>query len=222
MVRDLKSIAHAAIAHGFYVYLPIDTKNYFIASRLVCAECNEPWYTNLTECFLCGAINPFLYRCDSCKSFSSITKASSLCDNCGKKGHLHKECPNPECPTNNNPIIHEAVNSLGGVFEKYSGFSISLQYCLKCGSQFHQYQVRRIFVFTLSSTKVNKSDLSIDDPDVLLSNSWVIFRLMKNDQRAYAYLELRDYLQARDNFELTRIVNDFGEMINEIFDKRRD
>ena len=220
MERDLKSIAHAAIAHGIFIYLPTGNKNYILGSRLVCAECNEPWYMNLTECFICGAVNPFLYRCDNCRAFSSITKASDKCDNCDQQRTLHQECPNPKCLSNTDKEVHIAINNMGGVFNRNSGFRISLQRCLNCGSQHQIYEARRIFVFTLSSTKVDKTNLRIDDPEVISSYSFVIFRVLENDKIKYSVLRLSEYLKEESTFELACISEDLGETFDKIFGKK--
>jgi len=222
MERELKSIAHAAIANGVQIYIPTGNKNYIIGSRLVCAECNEPWYMNLTECFLCGAINPFLYRCDNCGAFSSITKASDRCDSCGEQGTLHQECPNPDCVSNTNKSVKKAINSMGGVFNKYSGFRISSQRCLNCGSQFHLYQVRRIIVFSVCSEMIDKSKLHIDDPEVLSKYSYIIFRILKNGEIKYSFLPLSEYARKENVFSITQVYDNFGEVIKEIFNKERD
>ena len=222
MERELKSIAHATIANGIHIYIPTGNKNYIVGSRLVCAGCNEPWYMNLTECFICGAVNPFLYRCENCRAFSSITKASDKCSNCNQQETLHPECPNPQCPSNTNDEIHEAVNKMGGVFNKRSGFRISLQRCLNCGSQFHVYQIRKIIVFTLSSTKVDKTKLQIDDLEVLSTHSFIIFRIIENDKIKYAFFKLDEYLMAENNFELLHIYDDFGKVLDKIFSMEND
>ena len=222
MKRELKSIAHAAIANGVHIYIPTGDKNYIVGSRLVCAECNEPWYMNFTECFLCGAVNPFLYRCENCRAFSSITKASDKCGNCGQQNTLHQECPSPKCLSNTNGDVHKAINKIGGVFNKNSGFRISLQRCLNCGSQLHVYQVRRIIVFTLSSTRVDKTNLQIDDSKVLSSYSYIIFRILENSKIKYSFLKLSEYIKAENTFELANIYVSFGQIINKIFSSERD
>jgi len=217
MKRELKSIAHASIANGIHIYVPEGEKNYIIGSRLVCAECNEPWYMNFTECFICGAMNPFLYRCDSCKSFNSITKSAGGCNNCGKRDTLHQECPNPKCLSNTNTKVHKAINMMGGVFNKQSGFRISLQHCLNCGSKYHMYKVRKLSVFTTSSTKMDITNLRVDDQEVLSTYSFVIFRITEKDKIKYSFLSLSEYLQKKNNFQLSHIYHDYGKMLKEIF-----
>lgn len=217
MERDAKSIFHAAIAHGIHVYIPAANKNYFIGSRLVCSKCGEPWYMNFTECFCCGAPNPFLYRCDNCGSFNSITGATFKCVNCEKEGTLHQECPNPVCITNTDKSIHIAVNAQGGVFARNSGFRTSSQYCLNCGSHSHVYQVRKISVFTLASTKVKKDELRLDDQDLLPLCSYIIFRILKIDRIAYSTMRLSEFLDSENTFDIVNLYTDFGEVIGQIF-----
>lgn len=222
MKRELKSIAHATIANGIHIYVPEGDKNYVVGSRLACAECNEPWYMNFTECFICGAVNPFLYRCDNCESFVSITTARRTCSSCGKPRTLHLECPNPKCLSNTDKTVHDAINKMGGVFHKSSGFRISSQYCLNCGSQHHKYQVRRISVFTVPSRKVDKKSLSIDDPEVLFPFSFIIFRIRGKNGIEYSFLKLKEYLGIGKSFELSEIYKDFAKVLGQIFSKEND
>jgi len=215
--RELKSISHAMIAHGIHIYIPSGHKNYIIGSRLTCAECNEPWFMNFTECFLCGAVNPFLYRCDNCRAFNSITNASGRCNNCGKQGTLNLECPNPQCLSNTDKSVHAAINQLGGVFNMNSGFKISLQRCLNCGSQYHKYQTRKIYVVTTPSTNVDKGKFTPDDPELLRSSSFVVFRLQGKDKLRYSLLREDQYLKIDHVFELTTIEDNLDGILDKVF-----
>jgi len=222
MDNEIKSIAYAAISKGVQIYLP-DKDGYVIGSRLVCTACNEMWYTNLTECFLCGAINPFLYHCEECGAYVSITNAGKKCNTCGEENSLHLECPNPKCLSNTNKKLKKLVNAKGGVFDKDSGFLISLQYCLKCGNQHHRYQVRKLFIKTIKDKKITKIDL----PQTLTKNfnsfSFIIFRINDKDSIKYSGHKLEEIIfDARGKFIIKNLQTDFEYIVNEIFSKRYD
>jgi hypothetical protein len=209
----IKSMAYAMISKGFQIYLP-EEANYFVANRIVCSNCNEPWYMNLPECFICGMQNPFLYRCENCGAFVSVTNAGKKCNNCHKENTLHLECPNPKCPTNTDKKLKNLINSKGGVFHEDSGFSIALQSCLKCGNSTHFYQVRKIAVFDFDKLL---GEPICDDPENLLKLSFVIIRNNKS------------YLLRRPinfNFEKGSFPNikesDIGKILEFIFDKKFD
>jgi hypothetical protein len=218
MNLELKSTAYAIISRGIHIYIPDDSKNYVLASRLVCAECNEPWYMNLSQCFLCGAINPFLYRCDSCRTFISITNAGKKCNTCGKQNTLHLECPNPKCLSNKNKEISKEINRLGGVFNKNSGFLISLQHCLNCGSQLHRYQTKRIIVSTINSKKFEKNKIKIEDPTELTNESYILFRLVSNSEKVrYAFMKLTKFRKCSEIVELSKLYENIDEVLKEMF-----
>jgi hypothetical protein len=219
MKTEIKSISHAAISFGVQIYVPSDSKNYVIGCRLVCSECNEPWSLNLTECFICGNINPFLYRCSECGQFSSLTKAKNKCSYCNRTGTLRQECPNPKCLSNTNRKIKDRINKYGGVFKKYSGFRISLQRCLACGSQFHQYQVRRIIVSTLSSENVDKTNVHVDDPGVLYEYSYILFRIEQDNKVKYSCQKLAEYEKQENLFVLYQAYNSLKDVIDKIFSR---
>ena len=214
----LKSISYGSIAHGIQIYVPTIEKNYALACILACSECGAQWTMSLTECFLCGWINPFLYRCSnpSCRSFNSITNASSTCGSCGKRDTLHWECPNPDCVSNTDRNMHKMINALGGIFDKSSGLKIALQRCLTCGSQEHQYQVRKIHVFTVHSTIVNTNSISIQDRDILPDLTYLIFRVMSEQELKYATVNHRD-LERNTAIQLSQTTNKLEEVLDKIF-----
>jgi len=111
---------------------------------------------------------------------------------------------------------------MGGVFHKSSGFRISSQYCLNCGSQLHKYQIRRIYVFTVPSRKVDKSIISIDDPGVLSPFSFIVFRIREKDGIKYSFLRLKEYLGMEKSFKLSETYKDFSKVLGEIFSKEND
>lgn len=222
MENEIKSIAYACISKGVQIYLP-DEDGYIIGSRLVCADCNEMWYMNLTECFLCGAINPFLYHCEDCGAYVSITNAGKKCNSCGEENSLHLECPNPKCLSNTNKKLKNLVNGKGGVFSRESGFLISLQYCLKCGSQYHRYQVRKLFIKTINGDAINKNDLINSENEKLDSFSFVIFRRQDKEDIKYAVHKSDEIIfDKNDKFVIKNFKNDFEKIVNEIFFKKYD
>lgn len=222
MDNEIKSIAYASISKGVQIYLP-DKDGYVIGSRLVCAECNEMWYTNLTECFLCGAINPFLYHCESCGAYVSITNAGKKCNSCGEENSLHLECPNPNCLSNKDKKIKKLINEKGGVFDRESGFLISLQYCLKCGSQYHHYQVRKLFIKTVKNDELNKNDLTQLTNEKLDVFSFVIFRKHEGNIIKYSVYKFDEIIFDKNGkFEVKNFQDDFEKIINEIFSKKYD
>lgn len=220
MENELKSIAYASISKGVQIYIP-DENRYIVGCRLVCSECNEPWYMNLTECFVCGAINPFLYHCNHCGTYISITNAGKRCNNCGKENTLHLECPNPKCLTNKSKDIHTSINTKGGVFNKNSGFLISLQYCLKCGGQLHNYQIRRLIVKTIEKDTISKRELTFNK-NTLDKSTFIIFRYAPKKEVLYSFIRLDDVHKLPDLIKLKHFKEDFGEVIEEIFDKKND
>jgi len=168
MNRNLKSIQYAFIANGFQVFNSDNDDNCFILSRLVCFDCGEPWYTNLTECFLCKTINPYLFRCSSCGKYQSITKSNNASCSCG--GKLYMMCPNQNCISNKNINLLNEINNYGGVFNKNSGMQISQQYCYNCGGHLHFYKTYKLkFMATNNPEKINLLELSYNfDGDYIL------------------------------------------------------
>jgi len=222
MENELKSIAYACISKGIQIYIPEDERC-ILGCRLVCNECNEPWYMNLTECFICGAINPFLYRCDSCGAYISITNAGKKCNKCGKEGTLHLECPNPNCLTNTDSELHKNINKKGGVFNKNSGFLISLQYCLKCGGQLHNYQIRKLYVKTINKKIIHKKEILSLIKNDIDKYTFIIFRIPSKKRIRYSYLKPVEILKTKKEFiKLKNVKEEFEEIINEIFNKRYD
>lgn len=220
MENELKSIAYASISKGVQIYIP-DKDGYIVGCRLVCSDCNEPWYMNLTECFVCGAINPFLYHCSNCGTHISITNAGKRCNKCGKENTLHLECSNPKCLTNKNKKIHRLINEMGGVFDKNSGFLISLQYCLKCGGQFHKYQIRKFVIKTIDKDTIDKNSLILNYND-LEDYTFLIFRYASEKGILYSIMKLADWKKSKDTMKLKEFKKDFSDVIEEVFNKDND
>lgn len=214
MNLDEKSVAYALISNELGIYIS-DEVEFFLVFRLVCLECGYPWYMNLNECFLCGAINPFLFRCSSCRTFQSITKSNKKCNNCGAVDTLHIECANPDCLSNANKKVSDAANRLGGVFNTDSGLFTAQQYCLKCGSEFHVYKSYKMYV-----RKTNKKQLSSDElginPNMLSSNSCLLIKYKPNPSTIQYYLyKLDSALQKTLNLDNPK--RNLADVVSELF-----
>lgn len=212
MNNETKSIAYAFVANGVQIYLG-DQEDQFITSKLICSECGGPWYMNLTECFLCGAINEFLYRCSNCGEFVSITNSGGKCSKCGSE-ELYMVCPNPDCISNQNPKLLEEINSYGGVFNKNSGFLISQQYCLYCGSQFHIYKNYKIKIITLYSAIVNKGEIYKSFPQ-LDDETYVIIRAKTKEKISYGVFRWNEL--NNDNKELIVLYPNFSNIVDLLY-----
>ena len=207
-----KSIAYAFIANGVQIFL--NDRDYFIASKLVCAECGDSWYMNLTECFLCGAKNPFLYRCSSCRSFQSITKSSGKCNSCSSED-LFMMCPNENCISNKDQDINKEANEFGGVFNKDSGLLIAQQYCLNCGSQKHRYKDYKVFIMPTKVKDMSLNDLNLDLND--FSRDSILIVKYKPDDSNIQYCLLKYEDLAVQKIKLTSLKNSFSDVVNELF-----
>jgi len=212
MKIDLKSIGYAFIANGVQVYF--SEYDHFLVSKLICLDCGDSWYMNLTECFICGAINPFLFQCKSCGSFESITKSSKKCSKCTSDG-LFMVCANPDCLSNKDPEINKEANGYGGVFNKDSGLLIAQQYCLNCGSKHHIYKTYEIFVRKVSNSRVYFSELEID-PSEVSENTYTIIKYKNSDNTLkYRLYKTKDILGR--TFELDNLKDNFQSIVNELF-----
>ncbi|MBA7539578.1 Type-2 restriction enzyme BslI subunit alpha [subsurface metagenome] len=221
MEINMKSISHALTANGVHVYLSVKLE-YLVGNRLVCQECQEPWYMNLTECFMCGSINPFLYQCNNedCKQYISITNAGKKCTFCNMEGTLHQECPNQNCFTNVNTELKVAINNLGGTFNKNSGFSISQQYCLNCGSQYHNYQTRVIYPLFISeeTKKIRIEEIKKEVPLDSLAY-FVLVLYSKNKRKYYAMKIVEVYQYEKLDLSKLNFTNEFSKIVDQIFSK---
>lgn len=208
---DEKSISYAFIANGVQIYT--SNKGYFLVSKLVCSDCGESWYMNLTECFLCGAINPYLYTCASCGAFQSITKSSGSCSKCGSS-KLYMSCPNPNCVSNKNETILAESNRLGGVFNKDSGFLIAQQQCLNCGSKHHEYKNYKIYVRSVGSTEIRFNDLEIES-DYVSDYSYLIIKYKNGEDINYCLYKLSEI--SCTNFQLDNLKGKFEDIVSELY-----
>lgn len=133
--QRIKSIYYKLISLGYDIYLG-ENKNEFFVVKHSCAECNSPWYMNLTECFFCGMINSYLYYCRKCKNYSSTTSGSSVCPTCKQK--RKKDCFNDKCITKQKEFIDE-FSKKNGVMDKYSPSATAQSHCIECGSDENFY-----------------------------------------------------------------------------------
>ena len=212
MNNEIKSIAYAFVANGVQIYFG-DDENQFITSKLICSNCSGHWYMNLTECFLCGAVNEFLYKCSECGEFVSITNSSGKCIKCGSD-KLYMACPNPECISNKDRELQTEINEFGGVFNKESGFLISQQYCLYCGSQSHKYRNHKISVITTHSDVLLFKD--IYSSSMQLEDNWyLIIKRKNNDKVSYGVYKTSE-LNGRD-IELKDLYDDFSKVVERLY-----
>jgi len=207
-----KSIAYAFIANGVQIFL--NDEDYFIASKLVCSDCGDSWYMNLTECFLCGAKNPFLFRCSSCGSFQSITKSSGKCNSCHSE-NLFIMCPNENCISNKDSNINKEANSFGGVFNKNSGLLIAQQYCLNCGSQKHQYKSYKVFIRSVNTNEIILKDLNLDLNDFTKDSILIVKYKTGGSNPQYCLLKYKDLTE--QNIKLSHLKNLFSDIVKELF-----
>lgn len=207
-----KSIAYAFIANGVQIFL--NDKDYFIASKLVCSDCGDSWYMNLTECFLCGSKNPFLFKCSSCSSFQSITKSSGKCNSCHSED-LFMMCPNENCISNKDNEINKEANGFGGVFNRDSGLLIAQQYCLNCGSQKHQYKDYKVFIRIIDTKEFTLQDLNLDMNDFTKDSILIVKYKSKESNLQYCLLKHKDLTTQR--IKLGNLKNSFSDIVNELF-----
>ena len=212
MKIDDRSIVYALIANGVQIYFSDD--DYFIASKLICVECGYPWYMNLTECFLCGEINKFLYRCSDCFTFQSITKSNMKCKECGSS-NLYMMCSNPDCLSNKDIEIKNRVYKLGGVFDKNSGLLIAQQYCINCGSNFHEYKNYKIVIRIVNDEEFDYDSLNINE-DMVSDNSYLIIKYKPNELiLKYESFPIKDILGKK--VSLNNLKDKFEDIVNELF-----
>ena len=156
--RRIKSIYYKLISMGCDIFTD-DNKNEFFVSRHSCANCKSPWYMNLTECFLCGMLNSYLFYCNTCDVYSSTTGGTVTCNKCRNK--RKKICFNDKCISNKNGFKKEFNDKKNGVMDKSSPSSISQSHCINCGSSINLYLTSLVAVKEIENTK----DLKISSND---------------------------------------------------------
>lgn len=209
---DTKSMAYAFIANGVHIYFSDDEK--FLVSKLVCSDCGDSWYMNLTECFLCGSINPFLYRCSKCNTFQSITKSGNNCSKCGST-ELYMVCPNPDCLSNTDNTVFKEAKKYGGVFNKNSGLLIAQQFCLSCGSKYHVYKNYEIYIRVVEKDVIDFKELDLN-PRNLSDDSYLIVKY-KPDRKTLKYRLYKIKELAHEEIKLDNLVDNFGQIVSELY-----
>lgn len=211
MNNDEKSIAYAFISNGVQIYTGKD--EYFIVSKLICKDCGDGWYMNLTECFLCGVINPFLYRCSKCQTFQSITKSNNICNKCGSE-ELFMVCPNKDCLSNKNKELFIESNKFGGIFNHDSGLMTSQHYCLNCGSEYHQYKNFKIYVRVIDNDEFNFNELLIKKENIS-ENSYLILKHHTGKSLKYGLYSLKDIIDKK--IKIDNLKDNFSIIVSQLY-----
>lgn len=185
MNRDLKSVGYAFISCDLELYIPDGENDCLLINRLICDKCGQYWHTNLSECYFCGEINYYLYKCMDCGKLHSITNASKKCD-CGSK-NIVKACVNPNCPSNKWDELSKVTTSKKGVFELNSSFNVSLTHCVTCGNKSNKYKSYRIYVFNFKDNK-NKELINYKNKKIVQNNDIVLVKFKKDNIIKYDYL----------------------------------
>jgi len=182
--KDIKSLAYAFVSEDINVYFPDNDEECFIVEKLVCTECNSYWHTSLSECYFCGEINYYLSVCSICGNKYSITNSIKKCSCGSPDSNLIKACVNDFCITNTDPEVIEFSQSEKGVFEKDSSQSLSLMYCLKCGSQENKYLSFKVFVYndlyeTDLQQYISRIESDFSKNDILILKKHYDFNIIK-------------------------------------------
>jgi len=130
----VKSISYKLISEGFDIYRT-DQQNEILINKHCCADCKTSWNTDITECYFCGTINPYLYFCKNCKIFTSTKGGKKECKECNTL--KQKICFNDSCVTNSEEfynIFNINLKNYEGVMSRESPCTVSQTYCFSCGS----------------------------------------------------------------------------------------
>jgi len=227
MDKEVKSLCYAFVSKNIEVYIPDNNENVFIASKLFCKNCEEPWYTALQECFFCGEINYYVYICTNCKSLFSLTasnlkkddikKGKEKCPVCSSEGTLGQFCINENCPSNNDNVIHSKVKKFGGIFMKDSPFSLSLIHCINCGSPANFYKSFLIAVEVINENELGNKTL---DKEKLLNKpvDFLIIKILREENNELNYdIKTKEELREHDNIKILKKFQKIDDLINYIF-----
>ena len=211
-----KSMAYALIAEGVQIYNN-SSRGYLMLSKLVCRDCKIDWPLNKVECFLCGDLNPFVSTCSECGANSSINRPNNKCSQGCKGETLTRSCLNNTCLSNTKKEFKEIINKKGGVFKvKESGFSIALQYCITCGSNYHIYKSYRVYVRKHQEASVCYDDLNVDE-NCKNSSAWVILKhSSKNNELYYSLHRLSSFADST-TIKIEEKYKDVKMIISELF-----
>ncbi len=119
---------------GFEVYTNTNTSSTFVLSMARCVNCGTPWNFNISQCFFCGSISPFLMK-DATGKYISSTNAS-------KKRFY--PCINPDCLSNQANVLDMIQSKYKGVFDRKSPFNTTLENCIKCGNDVYTFNTALI------------------------------------------------------------------------------
>ncbi len=176
----------------FDVYSDSSNDASFLLALPRCSNCNNPWYFNISQCFFCGAIAPFIMK-DKNNKYISTTNAS--------RDDRFYPCINPDCLSNDNDINNMTrINKYHGVFDRKSPFNTTLENCIKCGNDYYIYDTALIKINILDEINSMNSN-NYDDYD------GIIFRFKK--EKSIKFL-------VSDNNNLLKIFNTLAnKIINE-------
>lgn len=191
--------------NGIEVYENDETKGEFILVLPLCNSCGTPWNLEITQCFLCGAFNPFIKR-NKQGIWKSITGASGET--------AESACINKDCPSNKISEIKEAINKHyeGGVFKRGSIFNTSLENCVKCGDDEYNYMAVPVYVIISKSLDIKELSEELNsDIKSEIGPALIIFR---NDQELF-YI----YIKEGENMISNLQANNKKEDLNWILSK---
>tara|TARA_B100000029_G_scaffold450211_1_gene474011 strand:+ start:807 stop:1430 length:624 start_codon:yes stop_codon:yes gene_type:complete len=175
-----------------------DDDNQFLASRLMCKDCNKFWETSLLECFFCNEINYYTKFCKVCKNKTTLTTVSTECPECQTSNPWIPNCVNESCISNTNQEIKNFVQgkiTSGkheiGVFGAASGWNTSNSFCLACGSSKSHYVTHTVSLYECTAQTFQKNELDKFSTDVVIladpSNSnFDIFKPQSDDSSSFS------------------------------------
>lgn len=205
--RLIEDIKYFFDKNGIEVYINDEAKGEFLLALQKCTACSTPWNLEITQCFLCGAINPFLKR-DRNGIWKSIT---------GSKGEGEYACINKDCPSNKNKEIKKLIKKhYGSVFLRGSIFNTSLENCIKCGNDEYNYTVIPLYVIV--SEKLDKEEILkwIDNRLDIKFGIGPVLIIFRNDKElAYFYVKtggnIVDYIKnSQKGTDINNILKEFN------------
>jgi len=142
---------------GFDVYLDSDNDSIIMLSLPRCSECGSPWYFNISQCFFCGAIAPFIMK-DKNNRYISPTNASA---------NRFYPCINPDCLSNKESISDMIKTKYNGVFDRKSPFNTTLENCIKCGNDYYTYDTAIIKVDIIKENNLQINECNNYDGNII-------------------------------------------------------
>lgn len=153
--RLIKDIVFLFERLEFEVYLDSNNDQTLLLSLPRCNKCGNPWYFNISQCFFCGAIAPFIMKDKNDTkndTYISLTNASA---------NRFYPCVNPDCLSNKNKEVYNMIkNNYNGVFDRKSPFNTTLENCIKCGNDSYTYDTAliKINIVNEESFTINKNN----------------------------------------------------------------